>query len=77
MDKTYVIDRIIKILMNNGIIFKLEDELTSEIDSLAFVSLIVDIENEFNISIPDESFLDDSFRSVNGLAEVVLKLTNC
>ncbi|MDU4144979.1 MAG: acyl carrier protein [Clostridium sp.] len=41
------------------------------IDSLSFISLIVDIEYEFNIVFDDDMLLLEKFRSINDLANYI------
>lgn len=40
-------------------------------DSLTFIRIVVDIENEFNIEIPDESLLITEMNTVSKIIDVV------
>lgn len=46
------------------------------IDSIIFITFIVEIENEFNIQIPDEILLYDKFRTLKDTIENIQKLLN-
>lgn len=41
------------------------------IDSFVFISLIGDIEDEFEINFDNEQFIDRNFATINGLAEIL------
>ena len=41
------------------------------IDSFVFISLIGDIEDEFGIGFDNEQFMDRSFATIDGLAEIL------
>jgi acyl carrier protein len=45
-----------------------------EFDSIQLVELVVSIEEEFGLEIPDESLNDAMFRSVDALADAVARL---
>lgn len=45
-----------------------------DIDSIVFISLILDLEEEFNIEIPDEYLLMSTFSSVDNIALIIDKL---
>ncbi|MBQ8822351.1 MAG: acyl carrier protein [Lachnospiraceae bacterium] len=44
------------------------------IDSFVFISLIGDIEEEYDIEFDNEQFLDRDFATINGLAEIIAEL---
>lgn len=44
------------------------------IDSFTFISLIGDIEDEYNIEFDNDQFLDRDFATLNGLADIIVKL---
>ncbi len=50
--------------------------LDMTLNSLQFVTLLVDIENQFGIEFADDVLVDGSFASVQTLAEVVVALGN-
>lgn len=49
------------------------EEKNEELDSFAFISMIVEIENEFDISIPDD-FLAMSFFDVKRLLNYIVSV---
>ena len=59
--------------IRNGIDFS--DE-TQEIDSISFITVIVDIEREFDIEFPDEYLVMDSISSFDKLYEIVSMLVD-
>lgn len=48
----------------------LKDDLG--MDSMTFISLVVEIENDFEIIIPDECMNIDSFRSVQDIEKIIM-----
>jgi acyl carrier protein len=46
-----------------------EDDLG--MDSLTFITLIVEIESHFEIIIPDELLLMENFRTINAIGQIV------
>ncbi len=44
------------------------------IDSLTFISLLIEIESEFNIIIPDEFIKLDLFRNFNDIVDIIFDL---
>jgi acyl carrier protein len=64
-----------EVLNNNGIFFD-EDSLDQplEMDSLTFVTLIVDIENSFGIIYPQEYMVYDKALTLLQLEEVIKSL---
>jgi acyl carrier protein len=46
------------------------------IDSLSLVEIIFDIEEAFNIKIPDDNVLDEQGRSVSSYADILLLVKN-
>lgn len=49
-----------------------DSTLLAEMDSLTLVELVVVLESEFNVVIPDVMLTDDAFRSVHALSKLVL-----
>lgn len=49
---------------------------TEMIESIQFISLIVDIESVFEIEIPDEYMLPEFFSSFNNVLDIVNDLIN-
>lgn len=63
------------ILNNNGIFFDETNlEALLEMDSITFVTLIVDIENSFGIEYPNEMMVYDNNVSVLRLEEIIQSL---
>ena len=65
-------DKLLQILFENGIELN-NNEI--EVDSLAFVSIIIAIEEAFVISIPDEAFFEN-IKDINVLAELLFNQIN-
>ena len=61
--KTQLQNRIIKILEENGIYVSDDWDEELEFDSITFISTIVCLEEEFNIKIPDDFLLFESFKT--------------
>lgn len=40
-------------------------------DSITFISIVVEIEAKFNITVPDEMLVMDNFRNVDGIVALV------
>mgnify|MGYP004618756135 CR=1 FL=1 len=49
----------------------IQDELLSSMDSLQFVQLVVSIENEFDVGIPDEYLLFKYFSTKEKIAKII------
>lgn len=82
--KNEIRSRLINIMQNVDIF--IDDACVDDIDvrnyissSIQFISLIVEIEKEFNIEIPDEMFVLDNFSSLNVLSDIIFDLmkTEC
>ena len=75
-----VSERLVLIFENNGIVIdsSLETNLNHyDLDSLTFVSIIIDIEREFQIVIPDEYYSIKSLSSISNLVDIINKLISC
>ena len=76
--KTMIFNKIIKCMVEIGIIIEasLEGRFIDEDidDSLTYISFIVEIEEEFNISIPDEYFQADIIETYDDVAEMIQQL---
>lgn len=48
-----------------------EEGTIEEIDSITFISLVLDLEAEFNIEIPDEYLLMGVFSSVDNIVSII------
>ena len=74
-------DRIISVFELNGFFLPFDscsdiDITEYDISSLNFVSIIIGIEDEFDLEIPDERLTLDIFKSFNGLVELITVLEN-
>lgn len=65
--------RIVKVFEENGIMIDDFDTIL-EFDSLTFISIIVCLENEFNIIFPDDFFSKINMMSINMYCEMINKL---
>lgn len=79
MNKNEIIDLIYKALENIGI---MHDEMFNEetdlnewiVDSIMFISFIVELENIFEIQLPDPLLQHETISSVRGLADIIMEL---
>ena len=71
-------ERILNCLLELGIVFEQEEnnfELTDYIeDSLTFISFVSELENEFDIEIPDEYLLQGVLGTLNDLKNIITLL---
>lgn len=58
-------EKLYNILSNNGVEYTENDSEEIMLDSIDFVSIIVEIENEFDIVISEEFIQIDKLRTVN------------
>lgn len=72
--------KIIGLLESNGVLLELIDQDIDlreyAIDSIAFISFILDVENEFGIVIPDDFLSVDILKSLDGFINFVIELKN-
>lgn len=66
-------EKLLEILMDNGLEYEGE-YLICEVDSLQYMSLMVNIEEEFDIEFPDDFLGQDIFSNFERLYEIVLGL---
>ena len=70
-------EKLLEILNENGIYIdknKTTDDIDLReyiIDSMQFISFIVEIENKLNIEIPDECLIYDNISSLNGFSNII------
>ena len=72
-----ITERILNCLLELGIVFEQEEnfELTDYIeDSLTFISFVSELENEFDIEIPDEYLLQGVLGTLNDLKNIITLL---
>lgn len=79
MKKDEIINRIPEVLENIGVLGAeaLDEETDLNewiIDSLMFISFMVELENEFEIQIPDSLLQQETISSIRGLADIILGL---
>lgn len=53
--------------------FTFDEDISELMDSIEFVMLIVEIENEFNIKIDDDDFEIENVNTISNFADIVLK----
>lgn len=51
----------------------IDEDISELMDSIEFVMLIVEIENEFNIKIADDDFEIENVNTISKFADMVLK----
>lgn len=72
MDKEIILGKMLKIFKENGIVILEGDvEQPLEIDSLRFISIIVQIEEEFDIMVPDEALFQQDYPNINSFVHMV------
>lgn len=69
-------DKVLDAIEDMGLFIKREDEEDINlqeyiIDSLQFISFIIELEKAFNIEFPDELLLYDNIQSLNGLSTLI------
>ena len=64
---------IIEMIELNGAGINEKGEI-EDIDSIVFISLVLDLEEEFNIEIPDEYLLMSTFSSIDNITLIINKL---
>lgn len=68
-----ILETVEKIVEQNGIQIDETGEL-SEIDSITFVQIVVDIEVEFNITIPDAFLHSENYPNIESLAYMISEI---
>lgn len=63
--------RVADALERVGIIFPLNEE---SMDSILFITGIVELEQEFNIEIPDQYLILEFFTSIENIADTIINL---
>ncbi len=77
MEITEIKKRVQNVILNMG--YKVDDVKIDfieayEIDSITFIELILEIEEEFSIMVPDESLIMENVNTVEKIAELVKKV---
>lgn len=52
-----------------------EDLASAGLDSMGAIDLLLEVEERFNISIPDDLLIDETFATANALWDVISDLT--
>lgn len=68
-------NKLIELLKENGVYVDGEDEVL-ELDSLTYVTVIVDIENEFGISYPEQFMIEEINVTLRELENTILECLN-
>lgn len=72
MDNNKIEEMLKQVFLNNGIEISLgEEDEDLELDSLQTIALYVDIENTFEIEIPDEYLSDENLLSFRNFYELL------
>ena len=79
MNETEIKDRVIHIVSNMFAERGFEKDVIEYIDliddagldSITFVSLVIEIETEFGITVPDEMLLPENFRQIDNFVSVI------
>jgi len=75
MDKEYIKEKLTSIMSQNGLCLLNEEELL-EIDSVKFITIILDIEEAFQIEIPDDKLIIDELKSLDDFCNLIYSLLN-
>lgn len=76
---TAVVEKLDNVLKNMGLYSEDEegqDALLENIDSLMFIQMIVGIESEFGLGIPDEKLLAENFAKKSSIVSLIDELNN-
>lgn len=81
MKKEEIAEKIKKVFEENGYVILQEDEEDVDLslyipDSLTFMQLVIQIEDEFQVEFPDELLVSDLFSSLRGLSDIIDELVN-
>ena len=76
IEKNSVTERVKILLLNNGVISDLDDKEELLFDSIEFVSFIVDVEEEFEICIPDDYLDQKKLNSIKAITRIIENLVN-
>lgn len=69
-------ERVIEILQNNGYFFESYDENEDlYFDSLQFMTTLIDIEEEFNIIIPEEYVYDNKLNTIKDYCNMIIQIS--
>ncbi len=73
MDKEYIKKKLIDIMQRNGI--SIIDELAElEVDSIQFITIILDVEEYFQIEIEEDDLQLDNLRTLEQFTLLISKL---
>lgn len=71
MNKPKLVSAIKQVLNDNGIQPMIDKEALIAMDSIEFVSVIVDLERAFSIAIPDDLLPTHQTLSFNGIVQMI------
>lgn len=71
------VKKIVNELVEDLIIADVDTNLKDYMDSIKLVSLIVELEERFNIVISDEDFAIENFRTIHNISILVKKYLLC
>lgn len=75
MNKEMIREKVKCIFDENGVfIFSGEEDVSLELDSLRFISLIVAVENAFDVEIPDKYLSQEMLVSYNDFCDLITML---
>lgn len=73
MDENEIKLNVIKVLERNGVsVLDFESDYGIIIDSLQFITIVVDIEETFDIEIPDDYLIYDKMNNINNIITIVI-----
>lgn len=74
---SYNLEKLDEILFSVGIVVDtLDEDSTIDMDSLTFVSLIVEIENTYGISVPSNMLVFDNWCTIKKIKQAIHSLMN-
>lgn len=74
--KETIKEQLLQILDNNGVVILQEEEhLPLQMDSIQFISIVVQVEEEFGIEIPDECLTVDVLNTFDDFVSLIDKFS--
>lgn len=73
--KEIIIDKLNLQELDDEIIENMDLYLDAAMDSLTFISIIIEIENAFDIEIPDNLLIMDKFKNFKKICDIVEKIS--
>jgi|GEM_PF-3643752 len=81
MDISNITDRLLNVFRRCSLLDEDEkniyivEDISEGIDSFMYISVLVDIENEFNVEIPEEYLADNILKSIQALSSIINELS--